>query len=472
MHRNSNSRGRQHKPARQRQLLGASVFLLCQVPRAAAIVYPSNHELYRFDHLSADDSTRGIHRPLTKRDNPIPLVVTNQCGDTIWPGIATQHGDPPESSGFQLDAGETKNLTVGPTWQGRVWGRTNCTTDGATATCQTGDCFGKLDCGYSGAAPATLAEFNFAGGTNGDQTFYDISLVDGYNLPVGVVYIPTEQTSSIPPNLVNPTCIATSGWLGNQARTGFTYTNSSFPMPYESRMTNSDLSNWCPWDLQAFPPMKPGDGVYPYPDDNVERPVFDPCKSACAATNKPKDCCTGHYNTPQSCSPSAYSDKAKAICPDAYSYAFDDQTSTFIIPSGGGWEIVFCPAGRSTNILATFASELQKIGSAGGAVPNEVLQNAMNESYIEAHDSAAACVGDVSAWGVTITLAVMEGAAIYGIIFGAIVAAIFLLVVLWRCVAAECAMTKQQQCYVLTGAVVLAILLTIVVSHMTTLYWK
>ena len=34
--------------------------------------------------------------------------------------------------------------------------------------------------------PVTLAEFTLAGSSSGDQDFYDVSLVDGYNVGVGV----------------------------------------------------------------------------------------------------------------------------------------------------------------------------------------------------------------------------------------------------------------------------------------------
>jgi hypothetical protein len=240
-----------------------------------------------------------------------------------------------------------------------------------------------------GAVPVTLAEFTLAGGISGSQTFYDISLVDGYNLPVGIVYHPAKNTTWIPPNLVNPTCIATSGYLASSNRTGLHYTNATYPMPYETGQTNAGIARWCPWDLQRFPPEKPGDGVYPYPDDEIQRPVFNPCLSACAANNRPQDCCTGdHYGDPTVCGPGRYSRSAKAMCPDAYSYAFDDQTSTFIIPSGGGWEVVFCPAGRSTNILSTFGPELAQISQAGHA-STQTLLNTMNASYIESKPSRA-----------------------------------------------------------------------------------
>ncbi|KAI8624876.1 thaumatin family protein [Xylariaceae sp. FL1651] len=405
MHRRLLLRNYRTDSTRKSQLLGTTLLLLFQVLPAAAIVYPSNHELYKFDYLSTNLAAKGITRPLTKRDNAIPLIITNSCPDVIWPGIASQAGDPPESHGFELAPGQSMNLTVGPTWAGRVWGRTNCTVSGDTATCQTGNCMDKLNCDYGGDAPATLAEFNLAGGVTGNQTFYDISLVDGYNLPLGIVYHPADNTTFIPPNLVNPTCIATTGFLSMPNRTGLTYTNVTYPMPYEPSLTNRQLSDWCPWDLQAFPPEKPGDGVYPYPDDNIQRPVFDPCLSACASSHKPKDCCTGKYHNPDICSPSLYSTYAKTVCPDAYSYAFDDQASTFIIPMGGGWEIVFCPEGRSTNILATFSDELHGIASSGSVTP-QILLNAMNVSFIESKHSAAS---DIAAplWGLVLSLFVM-----------------------------------------------------------------
>ncbi|KAI1779338.1 thaumatin family protein [Hypoxylon cercidicola] len=405
MHQQSDQVGRRRNPITNKLPFIATLLFSSLAPRVEAVVYPTNHELYAFDYLGTNKQYMGTSRPLTKRENPIPLIITNNCGETLWPGIRSQHGDPPESQGFELGPGETRRQTVGPTWQGRIWGRTNCTTSGDTATCSTGDCFGKLDCEYSGAVPVTLAEFNLAGGVTGRQTFYDISLVDGYNLPIGVVYHPADNTSYIPPNLVNPSCIGTPGFLAAFSKTGLTYTNATYPMPYEDLTSNADLAGWCPWDLQAFLPVKPGDGVYPYPDDNIQRPVFDPCKSACAAGGRPEDCCTGDYDDPWVCEPSQYSNNAKAVCPDAYSYAFDDQTSTFIIPSGGGWEVVFCPAGRSTNILATFADQLHQIASGAGA-SQDVLQKAANITYIESKISAAAVHVRVPVPGLALAFAV------------------------------------------------------------------
>lgn len=202
---------------------------------------------------------------------------------------------------------------------------------------------------------------------------------------MGLVYLRGTDANlqDIPPNLTNAACIATAGLVGSLTSSGTSgnSSNSSFPIPYERTQTSAKIADWCPWNLQVTQPTKPGDGVYPYPDDNIQRPAFDPCLSACAKSNSPSDCCTGSYDDPKVCKPSLYSSHAKAVCPDAYSFAFDDQTSTFIIPSGGGWQVTFCPNGRSTNILATFGPQLEAL-SQTGKMSKAIQDAAMNLTII------------------------------------------------------------------------------------------
>ena len=170
----------------------------------------------------------------------------------------------------------------------------------------------------------TLAEFTLA--SSSGQTFYDISLVDGYNLPMGIVSLYPESGNSsltdIPPNLTNPVCIGTAALLAEAGSTADANlgTNSSYPIPLEQSLSNSDVQGWCPWELQLNIPTGPTDGVYSYPDSTIQRPYFDPCYSACAKNNKPSDCCTGYYDSPSICKPSQYSQDAKKVCPDAYSF--------------------------------------------------------------------------------------------------------------------------------------------------------
>lgn len=96
----------------------------------------------------------------------------------------------------------------------------------------------------------------------------------------------------------------------------------------------------------------------------------------------------GKYHDPDICKPSLYSKAAKAICPDAYSFAFDDQQSTFIIPKGGGWEVVMCPKGRSTNILNQLGPELFELADSG-KLSDLAVKRLSDITYIEADKSAA-----------------------------------------------------------------------------------
>lgn len=263
-----------------------------------------------------------------------------------------------------------------------------------------------------------MAEFNLAAGVSADQNFIDISIVDGYNVPLGLEYIadPTAvNTTAPPPNLVAPACIATAGYLAPPNRTGTVfYTNATYPMPYEAHQTSARVGHWCPWHLQDPTPPKPGNGIYPYPDDNVARPTFDPCLSACQRTGNDADCCTGDYDTPSRCPRSGYSEAAKAVCPDAYSYPYDDGASTFVLPGGGGWAVTLCPAGRSTDILATFGSLISE-WAATGVVSADILAAASNVTYIETHGAAAPRVGGgggvarVVAAAVLVSAVVMNG---------------------------------------------------------------
>ncbi|KAK5948042.1 hypothetical protein OHC33_010970 [Knufia fluminis] len=329
---------------------------------------------------------------VNRQNSDLPVVVTNNCAETIYPAILTQSGTGPGKSGFRLDSGDSLPQTVSADWKGRVWGRTNCSfSDDGTPTsgqggapCSSGDCGAFVECQGAGNPPATLAEFTLASASN--QAFYDISLVDGYNLPMGIIFMPGNGSSlsDIPPNFTNAICIGTSSYIDTSATSSEDSqfgSNDSYPIPLEQSMSAQNVLKWCPWPLQLNPPQKPGDGVYPYPDDNIARPIFNPCYSACSKWNDEKYCCSGSYNNPDKCKPSYYSIQAKKVCPDAYSYAYDDQTSTFVLPEGGGFEVVFCPKGRSSNILSTFGNNVRELARTG-LVTQEMQTLAKNKTYI------------------------------------------------------------------------------------------
>lgn len=108
------------------------------------------------------------------------FTIINDCKETIWPAVTP--GDQFEGGGFVLKPGQSMVFTAPVGWSGRIWGRTGCSfNQEGNGTCQTASCGSTLKCGASGKPPATLAEFTLA-----SLDFYDVSLVDGYNLPVVV----------------------------------------------------------------------------------------------------------------------------------------------------------------------------------------------------------------------------------------------------------------------------------------------
>jgi hypothetical protein len=119
--------------------LCTALFLLATLPIADAV-----------HHMAMKAPRKQLRRKL----DITPLLVTNKCPGDIYPGISTQSGKGPTENGFKLQPGETKNQTVSEDWQGRVWGRTNCTfnsdgsgpASGSGKACISGDCNGKLDC--------------------------------------------------------------------------------------------------------------------------------------------------------------------------------------------------------------------------------------------------------------------------------------------------------------------------------------
>ncbi|KAL6603319.1 hypothetical protein ACP70R_043680 [Stipagrostis hirtigluma subsp. patula] len=239
---------------------------------------------------------------------PATFTVTNSCGYTVWPGILSNAGvSPPSTTGFALSPGQSLAVSVDSAWSGRIWGRTLCATDSSGSfACATGDCgSGAVECSGRGAAPpATLAEFTLAGGTGGND-FYDVSLVDGFNVPM----------------LVAPQAPAANGSC-------------------QATGCAADLNGACPAELRVVSPVAGAAAA--------AATATVACRSACEAFGAAQYCCSGAYGSPAACAPTAYSQFFKAACPRAYSYAYDDATSTFTCAAaGGGYDVVFCPGASS-----------------------------------------------------------------------------------------------------------------------------
>lgn len=227
--------------------------------------------------------------------------IVNKCRHTIWPGLLSGATSPQlPTTGFALTSGKSKTIKIPKSWSGRIWARTLCGIDSnGKFSCLTADCgSGKVECAGGAKPPATLAEFTLNGADGLD--FYDVSLVDGYNLPMLIV------------------AKGGRGQRGGCSATGCLV----------------DLNEACPADLR----VARGNGTGGGRGDSVA------CRSACEAFGDPQYCCSDAYSTPDTCRPSVYSQFFKQACPRAYSYAYDDKTSTYTCASGSAkYLIIFCP---------------------------------------------------------------------------------------------------------------------------------
>ncbi|KAG9157622.1 hypothetical protein Leryth_014131 [Lithospermum erythrorhizon] len=191
------------------------------------------------------------------------FTIINNCKETVWPGMTPD--DNYTGGGFTLKPGQSAFFYAPTGWHGRIWGRTGCKFDkNGNGSCETGDCGNNIKCLGPGQPPASIADF-----TLGDVDYYDVSLVDGFNLPIAVKPIFGK---------------------GNCSAVG----------------CDSDLRENCPSELA----LKSDEG----------KTVA--CRSACNVFNSDEFCCRGTFSTPVACLPTNYSTAFKKACPAAYSFAY------------------------------------------------------------------------------------------------------------------------------------------------------
>ncbi|KAK7683688.1 hypothetical protein QCA50_013064 [Cerrena zonata] len=231
------------------------------------------------------------------------ITVKNNCPFTIWPAMFTDlnagSAVPNHETGWQANAHTQVSFSVPNNWKaGRIWGRRNCNFNDPNpgTQCADGGCNGGLHCDPrtgTGVPPVTLAEFTFQG--SGNKDFYDVSLVDGYNLPMRIDNNKGCHVADCP----------------------------------------VDLNPNCPSQLKG-------------PFDGNGTPVG--CKSACLVDPNPgnsANCCSGSHNTAATCPPSGvqFYSYFKNNCPNAYAYAFDE---------GSGTALWTCDSGRAADYTVTF----------------------------------------------------------------------------------------------------------------------
>lgn len=228
------------------------------------------------------------------------VTFVNKMQETIWVAAAgSSSGHVLAASGWMLSAGASVSITIPDAWNGRFWGRTGCSFNSSGhGQCETGDCAGKFQCGETwGTVPATLAEFNLNSYAGLD--FYDVSLVDGANLPMYINSYGGEKPDTIQAN----GCSAAG--------------------------CTKNVLDTCPAVLQ----IKDASG------NEIA------CNAACNVFHTDQYCCRGAYAARNMCDPTKwpvnYAKVFKAAEPFAYSYPDDDATSTLTCKPECTYRITF-----------------------------------------------------------------------------------------------------------------------------------
>ncbi|XP_055346353.1 uncharacterized protein LOC129593881 [Paramacrobiotus metropolitanus] len=275
------------------------------------------------------------------------IELVNRCRETIW--IGSQGKPVPFGGGFELGAGQTSVQNIaGNTVAGRIWARTGCRWTGGRFVCETGDC-GGFNCGERGGLPpATLAEFTFQEGGNKND-FYDLSNVDGYNIGLKMEPIGRSVDAQDPFKCGAPSCTMDMSACPEELKMtkgGFTVCASicaainNGEQRAKFRVLSDIYANpetralvccacWCPQSVIGA--------------CNCANPSSKYC---CSPYNKPSPLENGGKcrveEWPRASNGKEYHRVFKDVCPQAYSWQFDDHKSTYQCAQPD-YRIIFCP---------------------------------------------------------------------------------------------------------------------------------
>ncbi|KAF9074077.1 thaumatin [Rhodocollybia butyracea] len=252
------------------------------------------------------------------------VTVFNGCPFTMWPAMFTGVGAAPNhATGWEAAAFTSVSFTVPDNWQdGRIWGRRNCdfSTNPGPNSCLDGGCNGGLVCdpvtGTVRCSPATLAEFTLS---NNPVILdnYDVSLVDGYNLPMSITTNKGCPVASCPVDL-GPDCPA------------------ALKGPFDSTGFPVGCKSACVANLDGNP------GVFIFLHAPRLRTDYSWDFSS-------PNCCSGQFNTPATCPSSGvqFYSYFKSNCPDSFVFAFDDSGGTPLKACAStlaaDYTVTFCP---------------------------------------------------------------------------------------------------------------------------------
>jgi hypothetical protein len=222
------------------------------------------------------------------------VLIVNATQQTLWVAVTQQKEHPIPRTRWKLSPGASTSVLLPKGWGGRIWARTGCHTDGSGRNvCQSGYCADSEKCVQPDPAPTTLAELALDAWSGLD--FYDVSMVDGANLPMWINVFHTATKDPV-------------------SSRGCTSKGCTLPIS-------------CPAAMRV---TRGGTDVA--------------CKNPCTAFNTDATCCRGAWAGREKCVPSRwpvdYTRVFKKAEPYAYSYAFDD-SATMSCKGGCDYRVTF-----------------------------------------------------------------------------------------------------------------------------------
>lgn len=367
-----------------------TVFLLSALLMLAVPASAVDHTVQFQNHCSYEVSVvvQGGQQYVFSGDNKVygacQCLPDNTCTPTTnCPAVACGEGNKNkctkgtplvDNGGFVLAAKTgTHTSTMEKSWQGTFWPRSSCMSDGLgnyTCSQELQNCRAyydgqpKLECGGHGIALATKGEMNFD--ENGFDT-YDVSAVDGFNIPMTIELVPgTYDASGIQP----PQYACTKAGNGHNL-IGELWSNLSADKLEMKNKAGTPIAIQSACAYASALNLKNNNGMNALDALTNMTCCIKPWESnqlykengnmKCDPNNWPQDINTARF--------------FKHYFPLGYSYAYDDSTSTYVCKNKEADTIVtqyivtFCPANEGERTTLPGQDEHIHVSEVGDPKP-------------------------------------------------------------------------------------------------------
>jgi hypothetical protein len=267
--------------------------------------------------VSATATAQGTSRLTFKNNCTVPVWLELE-NNSDTPGVPVLPRTPPGGARniLPLAAGEGPVTVTIPAvgWAGRFFPKLGCNAQTGN-DCQGGQALNPCPAGGCQPAATTKIEFNYANLATSRDSWYDISLVDGYNLAARIT--PSGPQSG--------SCTTTSCSLSLAAC-------PRADEPIGSLLyAENGTSLWCysPCTKWTYPTY-----------GGLGRPNTQAPGSAFCCPNRPvssEECNAGAVVRTE------YVTMIRRDCPSAYSFAFDDEGGNHNCPTATAFDVVLCP---------------------------------------------------------------------------------------------------------------------------------